>query len=93
MIRLFAAALLVLNLPAAANPNDPCIVEANLMNSVSRARDNGERMQDLIAAAEGRFDSEEELERYLRKIALAYGNPELSAEEMGDAIYSVCVNS
>jgi len=93
MIRLFAALLLLLSLPAAANPNDPCIVEANLMDSVSRARDEGVRMQDLIRAADGQFDTEEELERYLRKIALAYGNPELSGEEMGDAIHDACVNS
>lgn len=50
-------------------------------------------MQDLIRAADGQFDTEEELERYLRKIALAYGNPELSGEDMGDAIYDACVNS
>ena len=92
MTYFFALLLLVLSSSAAANPNDPCIVEANLMDAVSHARDNGVRMQDLIAAAAGQFDTEEELERYLRKIALAYGNPELNAEEMGDAIHEACVN-
>ncbi|OCX15404.1 hypothetical protein BBI09_16685 [Stutzerimonas xanthomarina] len=92
MIRLFAALLLVLSLPAAANPDDPCIVEARLMSDVGRARDAGERMQDLIVANYSRFHDADDYERYLRKVALAYGNPELSAEDMTDAIYGACLN-
>lgn len=83
-----AALLLAAPLVAIANANDPCIAEANQMDAVSLARDAGTPMQDVIKART--FETPDEYERYLRKVALAYGNPELSGEELGDAIYEAC---
>lgn len=91
MTRLLTALLFVISLPALANPDDPCIADARLMREVSTARDTNVSMQDLIARVQGRFDDSQDYERYLRKMAFAFGNPELSADAMADAIYRACL--
>ncbi len=84
-----AAMLLVATLPALAAV-DICMYEGQDMADLARARDNGQNMLPLVREAEGKFADEGQHERFLRKMALAYGNPELSADELEQGVLQAC---
>lgn len=85
-----AAALLLATTPPVLAAVDICMYEGQDMADLARARDNGHNMLPLVREAEGKFADEGQHERFLRKMALAYGNPELSADELEQAVLQAC---
>lgn len=92
MFKAIAIALLMTAaMPAAANPNDPCIAESRQVGSIAQARDHGVNMQALLKEnPPEKFADAEEHEFYLRLMALAYGNPEWTEDDLKDAVYQAC---
>lgn len=86
-----AATLLIASSTPALAAIDPCMYDAEQVGELARHRDHGVSMSELIRQAPAdQFAAASEYEGYLRKMALVYGNPELSAKVLEDAIYDAC---
>lgn len=89
MLKALAAALLLASSAAVmAETYDPCISVSRQVAAVAHERDSGTRMVDLIKAAHFENDDDEEL--YLKLVALAYGNPDMSAATLEENTRQAC---